>query len=164
MHDEGFEGAGWTFDDGLVPFDKVEYLHAVRMMRNGHREPVAAGLDEFIFVQTRSLFAPAFAFGHQLYLIDEVLTDKIRLAFPLDDVRTVSDVDRTGQTVEAEASPVVEFEGKDAGRRTDFQNHRAGTRAMDCAVRDEEMVVLLGRPAIYETLGIEGFARFLRFV
>lgn len=85
MNDERFECACRALHDQLISLDHVQHLHpSIRIVRHDIREPMAAGLDELVLVQAGPFLSPSVSLGDHLHLVDQVVTDKLRLPLPLD--------------------------------------------------------------------------------
>src|SRR5215469_6523996 len=78
VHNVRFKSAGWAFDYGLFSFHKIEDLYSATGVVGNHAgEPMSARFDELPLVQACALFAPAFAFGDRLELIDQLTLNPI---------------------------------------------------------------------------------------
>ena len=58
-------------------------------------------------------------------------------------------------SVQAHASPIPKFEGKDVGCCADLQYHAAAAGAVYCACGNEEMIVLFRRPFVDVSLRVK---------
>ena len=95
MNDEWFKSVCRTLHDQLISLDYIQHLHpSIRIVRHDIREPMTAGLDELVLMQAGPLLPPTVSLGDHLHLVDQVMTDKLRLPLPLDHFRAVADINR----------------------------------------------------------------------
>lgn len=84
MNDEWFKSVCRTLHDQLISLDYIQYLHpSIRIVRHDIREPMTAGLDELVLMQAGPLLPPTVSLGDHLHLVDQVMTDKLRLPAPI---------------------------------------------------------------------------------
>ena len=156
MHLEGLELAFGTLDESCFAINEVEDVHAAaRVVLYGTAEGMAARLDEFVGMQSGPLFLDAFFVAQHFEVVGYLRLDEWRGALPLDDELAALHVDGPWLAVQAEACPVPQLEGEDAGRRADFEHHAVVTGTMDGAGRDEVVVVFLGWQFVDVLLGVE---------
>lgn len=113
------------------PLITIQYLHpSIRIVRHDIREPMTAGLDELVLMQAGPLLPPTVSLGDHLHLVDQVMTDKLRLPLPLDHFRAVADINRSRQSVQSQAAPVPKLKRKDTWRSANLKHHGTGSRTM----------------------------------
>ena len=165
MNDEWFKSVCRTLHDQLISLDHVQHLHpSIRIVRHDIREPMAAGLDELVLVQAGPFLPPSVSLGDHLHLVDQAMTDKLRLPLPLDHFRTVADIDRPGQSVQSQAAPVPKLKRKDTWRSANLKHHGTGSRTMDRSGGNQIMIMAFSRPFIDIFLRIERLSGLLGLV
>src|SRR5580692_11118317 len=125
------------------------------MVRRQTRKPVPARFNEFQFVKSCALLSPTGAFAHRFNPVDQILPDPIRVAVPNDVRQPMIEMNRSWQTVQAEPPPVPQLERENIRGCAYLKNHAVSARAMDGARRNQKMVVLSGREAVYVFLSVE---------
>ena len=165
MNDEWFKSVCRTLHDQLISLDYIQHLHpSIRIVRHDIREPMTAGLDELVLMQAGPLLPPTVSLGDHLHLVDQVMTDKLRLPLPLDHFRAVADINRSRQSVQSQAAPVPKLKGKDTWGSANLQHHGTGSRTMDRSGGDQIMIMAFGRPFVDIFLRIERLSGLLGVV
>src|SRR5688500_5026419 len=74
----------------------------------------------------------------------------------------MTDIDRPGFSIEAQTSPIPEFESKNIRGSTDLQYNAILTGTMYGSCGNQDVVMLINRPLLNVLLGIELRSCFLR--
>ena len=165
MNDEGFKSVCRTLHDQLISLDHVQHLHpSIRMVRHDIREPMTAGLDELVLMQAGPLLPPTVSLGDHLHLVDQVMTDKLRLPLPLYHFRAMTDINRPGQSVQSQATPIPKLKRKDTWRSANLKHHGTGSRTMHRSRGDQIMIMALSGPFIDIFLRIKRLSGLLGLI
>ena len=108
-------------------------------------------------MQSGAFLLDAVLLLENLEVVGYLALDERRGALPLDDELAALHVDGARFAVQAEACPVPQLEGEDAGRRTYLEHHAVVPGTMNGACRDEVVVVLLGWQLVDVLLCIEQY-------
>src|SRR5258706_4605663 len=132
VHYKRLKRARWTFDHCFATFDQVQDIDAAgSTMCRGARKPMAASLYKLAFVESGLLLSPSRARTKRRDLIYQVTTHPLCRAIPLDIRFAMTKVNRPGQPVQAEASPVPQLESENEGGGADLEHHTVFSRAVD---------------------------------
>src|SRR5216684_6236569 len=94
--------------------------------------------------------------------MQQILSYPFCIPIPLNVGGAVLQVSRARAAIKSGPPPIPQLESKDVWCRADFQNDAVGSRTVDSAGCDEEVVMLASRPLIYTIQRLKRCAILLR--